>query len=343
IRDGGRPAGGAPPGHRPGRQARVPAHRGPRGLHRRGSAGTGGRGREPPQRQRRHGPWRARPFHRHAPPGGARPPARTRPGPPRRRGKVRVTTRVQGKPVAAEVELGIVDEPVFSLHADRAPDIRRFFLRPREDDTLTIASGYYGDECETFTYRGGALAGAVIAVEEAAGGDASVRRNFPDTMLWLGHVRTGEDGKAEVDVEMPDSLTTWRLSARAVSGDDRFGSAVSKTLCRKDVMVRLAAPRFFTERDHGLVSGIVHNESRKALEFRVRMEADGLEVEGGEKKVAVPAGGSARLEWAVKAAAAGPARLRIFAESPGGSDAMEVALPVHPHGFEKVALRTGVL
>src|SRR5947207_12483075 len=108
-------------------------------------------------------------------------------------------------------------------------------------------------------------------------------------------------------------------------------------------MVRLAAPRFFTERDHGLVAGIVHNESRKALEFRVRMEADGLEVEGGEKKVAVPAGGSARLEWAVKAAAAGPARLRIFAESPGGSDAMEVALPVHPHGFEKVALRTGVL
>jgi alpha-2-macroglobulin len=263
---------------------------------------------------------------------------------PRERGKVTVTTRVQGKPVAAEVELGIVDEPVFSLQADRSPDLRRFFLKPRNDDTVTVASGTYTNECDSFLGHGGPIAGALLALAEEAGGEgASVRRNFPDTMLWLGHVRTGEDGRAEVDVEMPDSLTTWRLTARAVSGDDRFGLGVSKTLCRKDVMVRLAAPRFFTERDRGFVAGIVHNERKEALEFRVRMEADGLDVEGGEKNVAVPPGGSARVEWAVKASRAGAARLRLFADSAGGSDAMELPVPVHPHGFEKVVGRTGIL
>jgi len=32
-------------------------------------------------------------------------------------------------------------------------------------------------------------------------------------------LRTGKDGEASVEVQLPDSLTRWRMTARGITGD----------------------------------------------------------------------------------------------------------------------------
>ncbi len=61
---------------------------------------------------------------------------------------------------------------------------------------------------------------------------------------------TGADGKAQAKFDLPDNLTTWRATARAVTADTKVGVAVSKVVERKDVIIRVAMPRFLTVGRH---------------------------------------------------------------------------------------------
>ena len=62
-------------------------------------------------------------------------------------------------------------------------------------------------------------------------------------------MRTGPDGHARVEFNFPDSLTTWRTTIRAMTDDGKAGGVVTRVLVRKNLIVRLAAPRFFRQGD----------------------------------------------------------------------------------------------
>ncbi len=51
-----------------------------------------------------------------------------------------------------------------------------------------------------------------------------LRQWFPETLLWKPELLTDENGEATLDLALADSITEWRLSASAVSGDGRLGS-----------------------------------------------------------------------------------------------------------------------
>ena len=66
----------------------------------------------------------------------------------------------------------------------------------------------------------------------AAGGQAPppgqepsvvVRTDFRATALWKPDAVTGADGHTKVAIKYPDSLTTWRATARAASAGAQFG------------------------------------------------------------------------------------------------------------------------
>lgn len=48
---------------------------------------------------------------------------------------------------------------------------------------------------------------------------------FSDTILASPSLRTDASGRAEVRLAAPGEPARWRITARAVSGDDRFGEA----------------------------------------------------------------------------------------------------------------------
>src|SRR5581483_12232495 len=44
-----------------------------------------------------------------------------------------------------------------------------------------------------------------------------VRKYFPDTTFWAADITTDSNGRAEAQFAFPDSLTTWRATARGAS------------------------------------------------------------------------------------------------------------------------------
>ena len=52
-----------------------------------------------------------------------------------------------------------------------------------------------------------------------------VRQRFPETLLWRPELITDDQGQATLDIELADSITTWRLSTSAVSGAGQLGGA----------------------------------------------------------------------------------------------------------------------
>ena len=96
-----------------------------------------------------------------------------------------------------------------------------------------------------------------------------VRKAFPDTAYWNPNVHTGPDGHARVEFNFPDALTTWRTTIRAMTDDGKAGGVVTRVLVRKNLIVRLAAPRFFSQGDETVLRVIAHNylETAKDVTF----------------------------------------------------------------------------
>ena len=51
-----------------------------------------------------------------------------------------------------------------------------------------------------------------------------MRKEFPDAIYWVADLVTDASGTATVKVAYPDALTTWRVTARAVTTDTRVGA-----------------------------------------------------------------------------------------------------------------------
>ena len=172
-----------------------------------------------------------------------------------------------------------------------------------------------------------------------------VRKVFPDTAFWAADLTTDASGHAHTRVTFPDSLTTWRATARGATANNRFGDALLKTIVRKNVMVRLSVPRFFVQGDETVISAIVQNYLPAAKHARVSVAVEGLDVVNGSTthEVDVPSRGQVRVDWRVKARQVTVAKVTGQALTDEESDAMELTLPVHPQGVSIRQAKGGTL
>src|SRR2546422_172400 len=102
------------------------------------------------------------------------------------------------------------------------------------------------------------------------------RNSSPHTAFWAAALTTDPAEQAQVRSNFPDTLTTWRATARAVTRDTRVGNAVQRTVVRKNLILRLAMPRFFTEGDEVTISAVVHNYLEEQKKARVSLDVQGL-------------------------------------------------------------------
>ncbi len=113
-------------------------------------------------------------------------------------------TGPDGNGVRAEVLLSAVDEAIFRLE------------QPGYDYERNILEQLYEavDPGILHTYASHQYPGAVPAAER--GGDGGPREDFKD-VAFFGTVTTGDDGRGSVSFKLPDNLTSWRVTALAVT------------------------------------------------------------------------------------------------------------------------------
>jgi alpha-2-macroglobulin len=176
--------------------------------------------------------------------------------------------------------------------------------------------------------------------------EAEVRSRFADTALWLTTVTTDDEGKATVEMEMPENLTTWKINAWAMTRETRVGHGTTEAVTTKNLLVRLQAPRFFLEYDEVVISANVHNELDEEKTARVSLDIPGglLALIGdtpGELDVTVPAHQAHRVDWRVKVIREGSVAITVTALTDEESDAMKMTFPVLVHGMIKQVATTG--
>lgn len=244
-----------------------------------------------------------------------------------------------GRPVEAEFSLGVVDEAIYAIQREAQPDIVNVFYgrqwnRVGTDTSLNYY--FYGEAGKRRMQLALAARGATRAQlkrEEMAG--PKIRKNFPDTAFWVADLRTGADGRGQVEFSYPDSLTTWRATARGVTSTTMVGGAVHRDIVRKDVLVAIASPRFFTEGDETVVPVLVRNYTSSEQRARVSLTAQGVEIIGGKDgEVTIAPRGEGRIDYRVRAGAAAKAVLTAKALTGAESDAVEITLPVEPYGLK---------
>jgi hypothetical protein len=203
---------------------------------------------------------------------------------------------------------------------------------------------------------------AASPAETPAGQEPAVqvRSDFRSTILWQPDVVTDKQGKATVKVKYPDSLTSWKATARAASSGNQFGIANATTRTKQPLIVRLQAPRFFVVGDQVVISAVVNNNTEEAMEVRVELDASGIIVgqasrlspsEKASKKletgatpvlqVSVPANGEARADWKCEVKSPGEVKLKVTGRGGKYSDAMEKTYLAYEHGIEKFLTKAG--
>ncbi len=252
-----------------------------------------------------------------------------------------LVTDSRGNPVEAELSLRLADLAVLALADEPGPTVLETFWRSRGIGTrtstpLVVALELYTKEIQ----RGGGKGGG--GGEEGAPG--LVRTRFADTAFWAPAVRTDKDGRAQVTVELPDNLTTWRMQARGITADTLVGRSDVDVLSTLDLLLRPVLPRFFVVGDRAEIGTIVHNNTADPLEVEVKLEVEGLALEGSStQKVQVPAGDSARVNWPVTVRPVDEVKVRMTARGGNFADAREDTLPVYRFSTPEVVATAGRL
>lgn len=183
----------------------------------------------------------------------------------------------------------------------------------------------------------------------------SLRENFNALALWSPTVKTDSNGRATVDVKLPDNLTRYRITAVSVDTDKRFGKAESTITAKKPLMVRPSAPRFMNFGDRVDLPVVVQNQTDKDITVDVAIRATNARLgvssptvnegptSGGDqrgsltdvratdtegRRVVVKANDRAEVRFPVGTVKAGTARFQIAVSSGKFTDAAEISLPV---------------
>ncbi|MES2594294.1 MAG: MG2 domain-containing protein [Verrucomicrobiota bacterium] len=190
-----------------------------------------------------------------------------------------------------------------------------------------------------------AKAEAAGAPSEPSGGEEGpapmIRTNLADSAVWVADFATDANGEGELNFNLPENLTTWKLRSWVMGPQTQVGEAAVEIITRKNLMVRLQAPRFFVEKDEVVISANVHNEMDVSQQVKAVLELEGGVLEFIEAETRTPAPvevaahGETRIDWRVKVTGEGEAKIRVKALAQKDSDAMEMTFPAYTHGMLK--------
>jgi len=208
-----------------------------------------------------------------------------------------------GRPVPATVAVAVVDQTLFALGRDRTASPRSR-LRPAWH-ALAVAT-FHSPGCDSPWLVIGPLleegrvpaarwwdafwSNAIIGLGGGAGGafggrrggrrrfggagaDAAIREDFRPTAFFLPSVVTDENGRADVEFDFPDDLTTWRVTLVAV-GRGREGGIVRKSVrTEMPLSANLELPRLFRKGDVLEIPAAAHQIGGAAIDADLAIAA----------------------------------------------------------------------
>lgn len=262
-------------------------------------------------------------------------------------------TNHKGEPVGAEVSLALVDEAIFNLSNDLTGPIFSAFYAERGHpvnlfDSMALRRLLTGSYCEGWCCDCGGGGGAGEPTF------AKPRQDFPDNALWEPEIHTDANGEAVITLTLPDNLTSWRLTAKAVTTDTQVGEVQINIVTQQEIMVRPLLPRTLTISDTVELSAIIHNYGDQPRDLVVHLDTVGtkdharLKVISPEDLTLTLAPGEQRIVgWTVVATETGETDIVVWAFLTGDvgqgalGDAVRLTLPIQPRAVADMTIKIG--
>eukprot|EP01080_Neovahlkampfia_damariscottae_P009738 gene9738-2065_t len=170
------------------------------------------------------------------------------------------------------------------------------------------------------------------SIEDTPDSKIENRTNFCPLAVFESVV-TDKDGKGKIKFTLPDNLTTYRVTAIAVSGENYYGLAESSIQVNLPIMIRPSPPRFLNFGDKAEIAVILQNQAEVALtvNFSVRMTNLSLTSNENEHlKVKIEPSNRVIVKYPVTTEKCGTGRIQIGAEVLGTpfADAVTKEFPI---------------
>jgi alpha-2-macroglobulin len=180
-----------------------------------------------------------------------------------------------GQPAQATLAVGVVDEMIYVLQPEIAPGILDFFYHPRRNNVRTtstqafIAYDLASTPQGAQPRRSGVPERAIKVLERP-------RREDIDTAYWAPTLKTDAAGKASISFRVPDSLTRWRITARAFDAAGTVGQKTAHVLSDKPYYVKWTSPDWLRSGDAPIASVAVFNNTRQEQALELAAQGAGL-------------------------------------------------------------------
>lgn len=175
---------------------------------------------------------------------------------------------------------------------------------------------------------------------------APVRRFFPETLLWQPQLLTDADGTASLNLQLADSITTWRMAGSAVALDGRLGSFQQGIRVFQDFFIDIQMPVRMTQNDEISVPVSIFNYLNEPQSIALTVnEADWFEFVDDEPNKSVDAAASEVMRTSFRIRVLKPGRHAMTVSAKGSvlADAVERTVRVVPDGERTEVVVNGKL
>ena len=171
-----------------------------------------------------------------------------------------------------------------------------------------------------------------------------VRQYFPETWLWE-ELETGSNGRASLDVTVPDSITTWMLRAVGISREHGLGIAEAQLRAFQPFFLTIDLPYAAIRGEEFPVSVAIYNYLDVEQQIRVEIErADWFDLLGEPvRTVRVGPNDLGAAQFTIRPTRLGVNAVEIKAQGPRAADAMSKTIIIEPEGVSREVVDNLVL
>ncbi|MDK2827028.1 MAG: antigen [Methanolobus sp.] len=171
-----------------------------------------------------------------------------------------------------------------------------------------------------------------------------VRQFFPETWVWMPELLTDENGLASVDLNAPDSITTWRLHAVS-TGPEGIGISESSLTVFQDFFVDPDLPYSVTRGEEFPVQVQVYNYLDTEQDVKLTLSgADWFKIIGDDvQTVTVDGNGVGYASFTISPTKVGKQIVEITGQTTERADAVRKDIIVEAEGATREIVDNGVL
>ena len=198
-----------------------------------------------------------------------------------------------GKPAAkANVAVFVVDKALLELSKNDTTDLYKAMMRERRlsVETATAQSEVVGRRHY----------GRKAVPAGGGGGRAPTRELFDTLIFWQGDAVLDEQGKANVEFTLNDSISKFEVVAVADFGQDKFGQAKLDFVSTQDLQLISGLPLLSRDQDQFQAPLTLRNATAQEMQVTVKAKAlrGGKPIQSfADQQVTLPANSSQTLYW----------------------------------------------